>query len=341
MQVHQYLFFIIFLLISCYSSSQRNIRTVSFVSVLSPFYRRRQARLKMLQHLRKGIGCMSNRRTFQLTRFRNNFRFPCHTLQKFEKRKKKIDKRKKRAKLGLKNGTKCQEKKQRRARMASCLMQRRRGKCRTTTKRRCKRKRNSGQQVALRKRRKRLRCSREKRRRIRMFTRGNRRRVRGDNIFEGDIMLSKKQMKTMISNIPGCSKKGRGGRSANNQKEELWPGGLLSYQLSTDLKEEDKPVIRTALQELQSKLDSCIRFEEAESGNRILVIPGIHSKSYIGFQFPLQDLNLNQFGKTTIWHEFLHAAGLHHTQTRSDRDNHIRILWDNVHSETVQKHVDM
>ena len=51
-----------------------------------------------------------------------------------------------------------------------------------------------------------------------MFTRGNRRRVRGDNagrsnIFEGDIMLSKKQMKEMISNIPGCSKKGRGGRS--------------------------------------------------------------------------------------------------------------------------------
>ena len=180
-----------------------------------------------------------------------------------------------------------------------------------------------------------------------MFARVNRRRSgRGSNagrsnIFEDDIMLSKAQMKEMINNIPGCSNKGRRGRSANNIKEELWPGGLVPYELSKDLREDHKPVIRTALQELQSKLDSCIRFEEVNSGNRILVIPSIHSKSYIGFQYPVQDLNLSHFSKTTIWHEFLHALGLHHTQTRSDRENYIRIFWDNIYLLRVQKHVGM
>ena len=344
MQVHQYLFFIIFLLFPCYSSSQRNIRTVSFSSFISPFYCWRQTRLKMLEHLEKRSGCRTNRKTFGLTQFRSNSRFARRTLQKFGKRKNKFEKRKKKAKISLKIGNKCQEKNLNGARMSQCLMVRKDGKYRT--KKRCKRKRIRPQQVALSLRKRRLRCSREKRRRSRIFARvdhRSRRSGRGSNagrsnIFGGDIMMTKDQIREMIYNVPGCPGKRRRGRSSNNIKEHLWPGGLVSYELSTNLKEEHKPVIRTALQELQSKLDSCIRFEEVNSGNRILVIPSIHSKSYIGFQYPVQDLELSHFSKTTIWHEFLHAIGLHHTQTRSDRENHIKILWDNIHMLRVQKH---
>lgn len=34
----------------------------------------------------------------------------------------------------------------------------------------------------------------------------------------------------------------------------------------------------------------------------------------------------------TVQHELLHALGFNHEQTRSDRDNHIRVLLNNVQS---------
>uniref|UniRef100_A0AAY4EWE3 Metalloendopeptidase n=1 Tax=Denticeps clupeoides TaxID=299321 RepID=A0AAY4EWE3_9TELE len=55
--------------------------------------------------------------------------------------------------------------------------------------------------------------------------------------------------------------------------------------------------------------------------------------SYIGRLGYGQELSLSRSGciyYDTVQHELLHALGFNHEQTRSDRDNHIRILYENI-----------
>ena len=204
-------------------------------------------------------------------------------------------------------------------------------------------------QMRLKRQRRRLGCAREKRRRGRLFAKANGRRGgRNENsdqlgIFESDILLTKDQMNKVIHDIPGCPNKQRGGRATQNMQDKLWPGGLVTYEISTEFEEGEKATIRNALLLLQTKMDSCIRFEEANSGYRIHVIRSSHpccSKSYVGYTAPelengVQLLHFGNFGfspNSLIWHEVLHAVGLWHTQSRSDRDNYVKIIWDNVFS---------
>ena len=76
----------------------------------------------------------------------------------------------------------------------------------------------------------------------------------------------------------------------------------------------------------------------AASGNRVLVTNACEqcgSSLFVGFeaQFSpsgIQALQLASFDEGTIWHEFLHAVGLEHTIAREDRDNYVKIFWENV-----------
>ena len=55
--------------------------------------------------------------------------------------------------------------------------------------------------------------------------------------------------------------------------------------------------------------------------------------SYVGRLGNGQTLSLSRQGciyHNTVQHELLHALGFNHEQTRSDRDNHIRVVWENV-----------
>ena len=51
--------------------------------------------------------------------------------------------------------------------------------------------------------------------------------------------------------------------------------------------------------------------------------------------FGQQSLNLAQecFSPSTIMHELFHTLGVDHTQSRSDRDKHVIIHWENISPE--------
>ncbi|XP_029992670.1 high choriolytic enzyme 1-like isoform X1 [Sphaeramia orbicularis] len=55
--------------------------------------------------------------------------------------------------------------------------------------------------------------------------------------------------------------------------------------------------------------------------------------SYVGRRGYSQTLSLDRQGclyHSTVQHELLHALGFNHEQCRSDRDQHIRVLWQNI-----------
>lgn len=59
--------------------------------------------------------------------------------------------------------------------------------------------------------------------------------------------------------------------------------------------------------------------------------------SYVGRRGYAQTVSLARSGcvyHNTVQHELLHALGFNHEQTRNDRDNHIRVGWENIQSGT-------
>ncbi|KAK5901706.1 hypothetical protein CesoFtcFv8_007039 [Champsocephalus esox] len=81
---------------------------------------------------------------------------------------------------------------------------------------------------------------------------------------------------------------------------------------------------------------SCIGFVRRTSQRDFLNIQSDGGcYSYVGRRGYSQTVSLDRQGclyHSTVQHELLHALGFNHEQCRSDRDQHIRILWENIQS---------
>ena len=105
-----------------------------------------------------------------------------------------------------------------------------------------------------------------------------------------------------------------------------WPDNTLSYEIDCSL--IGGGLGAGTLQGLEAKLDDCITFREASSGNRVLVEKPSKAicRATVGYvDRDTQILQLgrsrkgNCYGTGTIEHEFLQALGVYHQQSRSDR----------------------
>ncbi|KAL7831157.1 hypothetical protein SRHO_G00306590 [Serrasalmus rhombeus] len=93
------------------------------------------------------------------------------------------------------------------------------------------------------------------------------------------------------------------------------------------------------LQVIQRGLDSfsyasCIRFiPRTNERDYIYIQSDSGFYSFVGRLGYSQTVSLDRYGciyHDVVQHELLHALGFHHEQTRSDRDDHIRIVWENI-----------
>ncbi|XP_074649214.1 low choriolytic enzyme-like [Tubulanus polymorphus] len=128
------------------------------------------------------------------------------------------------------------------------------------------------------------------------------------------------------------------GQFRNKQKYAMkWYKGRVYYDMSAMSKSAQSRIL-SALNKLESALGgSCITFQQRNEENKhimsyIKVISGNGCNSDVGRQGYPQELSLG-WGcllETTIMHEFIHALGFAHEQSRSDRDRYVTINWANI-----------
>uniref|UniRef100_A0A4W6FIS5 Metalloendopeptidase n=1 Tax=Lates calcarifer TaxID=8187 RepID=A0A4W6FIS5_LATCA len=108
----------------------------------------------------------------------------------------------------------------------------------------------------------------------------------------------------------------------------------VPYVIANHYSSRERSIIERGLQSFHSV--SCIRFVQRSNQRDYLSIQSNNGcYSYVGRRGYAQTLSLDRQGclyHSTVQHELLHALGFNHEQCRSDRDQHIRILWENIQS---------
>jgi hypothetical protein len=110
-----------------------------------------------------------------------------------------------------------------------------------------------------------------------------------------------------------------------------------SYQVTMGFDEVERAIIQAHLEDMSEKTGIIfIRYEgraalEREHSNGIKFQPSISNGSYIGMTGGIQDIKLNYgLKKQVVQHEMMHALGVCHEFTRSDRDEYIDIDFSNM-----------
>uniref|UniRef100_A0A3Q3JU86 Metalloendopeptidase n=1 Tax=Monopterus albus TaxID=43700 RepID=A0A3Q3JU86_MONAL len=129
----------------------------------------------------------------------------------------------------------------------------------------------------------------------------------------------------------------------------LWPKSVdgfvyVPYIISALYDDMDRITIETGMQDITS--GTCIKFvPRTHEANFLDIQPRYGCWSFLGQTGGSQTLSLQTPG--CMWsgvasHEFMHALGFVHEQSRSDRDRYVTIVWKNVmpdHIHNFQKQV--
>lgn len=137
--------------------------------------------------------------------------------------------------------------------------------------------------------------------------------------FEGDILVA-----------PSLARNGL------LSEDMRWPNGTVPFYIKESyFTDEDVKVILEAFREFHRK--TCIKLRPYKDGDsHWIYIMGNNSGcwSHIGMQGEGgQEVNCMPpkcMRKGTVMHELLHALGFYHQQSAHDRDEFVKIHWDNI-----------
>ncbi|XP_068239447.1 zinc metalloproteinase nas-4-like isoform X10 [Palaemon carinicauda] len=146
-------------------------------------------------------------------------------------------------------------------------------------------------------------------------------------LFQGDIMLNPEDQLEELAKWNTT----RRGRSAMVDVHRRWPNGVIPYVISQTYDENERATIAKAMSEYHNK--TCLRFvPRTIEKDYIHILKGDGCSSSVGRVSGAQPVSLGPgcLYVGIVLHEFMHAAGFWHEQSRYDRDNFITINKLNV-----------
>jgi len=154
------------------------------------------------------------------------------------------------------------------------------------------------------------------------------------NIIEGDIALSNDQLEEIAHFSDPTSNADGAGLSWWERviKGRKWSNKTLYYRIGSGVSSSIRTKIYQAVNTINSTTSVTIRYRTNQK-HYVEIIPSSGCWSYVGKQGGKQNMGLTTWcSKGNVIHEFLHAFGVYHEQSRKDRDNHITVNYSNIKS---------
>jgi len=147
--------------------------------------------------------------------------------------------------------------------------------------------------------------------------------IRRAGKFEGDIALTAEQERRIRFNSTE--------RNAILDVDLKWPNGRVPYQFNNQHSRVEQNVILGAIAQYSD--NTCIEFVERNGEEDYIEFTkddGCYS--YLGHNGGRQEVSLDDgcVYEYIIVHELMHAVGFFHEQSRYDRDDYIKINWENI-----------
>ncbi|XP_021377453.1 zinc metalloproteinase nas-13-like [Mizuhopecten yessoensis] len=156
-------------------------------------------------------------------------------------------------------------------------------------------------------------------------------------------------MQTLMNAISAGARSGRPSsrvkRAIRRDPNRLWPNAVMPVRIaSSGFSASHRRRIQRAMMRISEQTCICFRIIDNEVANRgiphVQIVDGSGCSSYVGVttrsrgRKNSQDLTLSSKCRTfrVATHEFLHALGLFHEQSRPDRDSFVKINSNNIRS---------
>ncbi|MET3035463.1 M12 family metallopeptidase [Chryseobacterium sp. NRRL B-14859] len=146
-------------------------------------------------------------------------------------------------------------------------------------------------------------------------------RKEGKNFFQGDIVLTDDQLQDHSQKKGGAS-------------YSRWPSGKIYYTIASNMGSINRDKIINAINQYNSSTNTQW-IARTNQSNYVQFIFGSQTGSdgwaHIGYRGGVQTISLDQYISVgSVIHEMGHTVGLYHEHTRQDRDQYVRIIWDNI-----------
>jgi len=180
-----------------------------------------------------------------------------------------------------------------------------------------------------------------------------------DGIYHiGDMVLDSEEFNILNGNGNGAKD-----RAGLKSEQHRWLSGQIPYEFAGDHNREERGRIENEIKDFNEKLSGCLMIRPKTKGDKdwVRIMKGDGCVSWVGRVkgFKPLDKKTQQTSQTagaqelslasgcirignhrTTQHEFIHAFGFDHEQNRSDRDDYVRILWNNIESDAKDQYYE-